>query len=107
MRKNRLSHDKFFYIALKEFNLSPLQGLMMHLIHGLSKQWGWAYPSKETIAEKLNISRPTVYKCLRELEVRGLIERKPKRPPGMTTTVIRPTNIWIEFYKNLNEIGFD
>jgi len=96
---------KFYWLALTEFNLSPAQGLLMYLVHGLSRRKGWCFASKAVLAKFLNVSKPTIYSLLKELEgpPLQLIERKNEHLGGMNSTLIRPTQRWEQFYKKFPE----
>jgi predicted MarR family transcription regulator len=88
MKKNTFC--KIYWDIFGEFDLSPIEGLLLSLIHGLSRSKGYCYASKQTLADLLNVTDICIYGVIARLEEDGLIERTgitDKKTMGLMVTL--------------------
>nr|WP_256493312.1 helix-turn-helix domain-containing protein [Endozoicomonas sp. SCSIO W0465] len=71
--------------------LNTTQMLALILLASYANAQGECWPSQNTMAKLLNLSRPTVNQCLKKLEQEGFIESLQQRTHGngMTNKVYR------------------
>lgn len=93
------AYTKIFWGVFKKFKLTPAEGLLLFLIHVLSKRTNWCYASKETLAEAINVSPQTIYNLLRKLDKEQLIERG--RKSKYQTLQLCPSSKFYEFLKEI------
>lgn len=74
---------KIYWDMFGGFGLTPTEGLLLALIHGLSRNKGHCYASKQTLAEILNVSDICVYNNIARLVDKGLVERIGKVRGGV------------------------
>lgn len=66
----------FYWNVLKEFHLSPIEGLLLTLVDGLShNKYRTCYASRRRLAEYLNVSETAVYDLIDRLVRRNLLVR--------------------------------
>jgi len=97
---------KLWWGAIHQFNLSPTEALLLGLIDGLSRRIGWCYASKKSLAKTLNVSMQTIYNTMKKLSEKGLLVQSYKKLENYNTTLLTPTQKWIDFIEAL-EFGLD
>jgi len=68
------NYEYFYWGAIRYFDLSGYESLTLFLISGLAKKSKKCYASKKTLAETLNVSQPTIFKAIKKLVNKRLIE---------------------------------
>ncbi len=67
--------------AVWDIDLPPTQKLVLMALSDHSNDQGMCFPGMDGIAEKCNISRSTVIRCIKKLEENGLISVKRRKNP--------------------------
>ena len=96
--KNKYSY--LWWYAIKEFDLSPTEVLLITLIDGLSKQKKWCWASKSSLAKTLNVSNQTIYNIMNRLFKKGLLEQG-ERLESYSTKLLKPRRKWSKLIKKL------
>ena|SRR3989344_405240 len=76
---------RLWWITISTFGLTPTEALLMFLVDSLSKNRGWCYASKKTLADLLNVTEPTIYNAQKKLIDKGLL-LKSIEPDGDTVS---------------------
>ena len=86
---NKNSFCYFYYNLLSHFHLSPIEGLFLTLVEGLSHdRQKRCYASRRRLAEYLNVSETAIYDLMDRLARRNLLIRGEKTRLGtMSLTV--------------------
>ncbi len=93
----RYSEIRWEVIGLED--LSPTEALLLFLIYGLSRRNGSCYASKSHLAREINVTEPTIFKTLKILAAKNLIEKGAKTKYGVVR--LKPTD---KFKKVMAEI---
>lgn len=103
LRKSDKTYEPAYWGALRKFNLKPSEFLVLFLIRGLTKKTGKCYASKKFLAERLNISQPTVFSGINKLIRIGLIEKCGKSQYGTESLQITTRfEVYLESLKGLD-----
>ena len=80
---NRTTFQKIYWAVFEEFDLSPMEGLLLYLILGLSRNKGYCYASKLTLGEILNVTDICVYNTIARLVKKELVKKIGKTKNGV------------------------
>jgi len=97
-----VGYGRFYWAPFKEFDLRSDHVVLMTLIQSLSKRRGFCYMSKPKLAGYINVSVPTVYRIIRDLTEKELLEfGEDKWFKGVIK--MRPSPKWFELIERIEE----
>lgn len=102
-KKNK-TYITLYWITLTEFNLTLAECCLIYLIKGLSKNLGYCYASKKSLAETLNTTETTIYSLTKKLIGYGLLKKCGFLKYG--AMCLAPTSKFNEHIKSLKDVDF-
>jgi DNA-binding MarR family transcriptional regulator len=76
----------------------------MYLVYSLSRQYGWCWASKRTLAQTLNLTEPTIYNLIKKLVLKGYLDRAALNFKNKKRALLKPTDQWENYMKELGEV---
>lgn len=94
--------SKIFYIVIEDYNLKPLDAMLLTIIHDMATKGtkDYCFIGKSTFSNLLNVTPPTIFKSLDRLEKKGLIKRFQVGAKG----AIQPTYEYKSVHRKLSEL---
>lgn len=97
-----VGYGRFYWASFQEFDLKSDHVVLMTLIQSLSKKRSFCFMSKPKLAEYINVSVPTVYRIIRDLTEKELLEfGEDKWFKGVVK--MRPSPKWFELVERIEE----
>jgi DNA-binding transcriptional regulator YhcF (GntR family) len=68
------AYSRFFYGLMKEFDISTEEAVFLMMVKELSKVKGYCFASRRQLAILMRVSPPTIYRWIKNLKRKGLLE---------------------------------